>query len=690
MRRVVGLTAALFILLQSTAAYGQPAKPLVTGLKRPDSIAVGGDGKVYVTLRGEPDKKSSGAVVQLDKTQAIPFVADLDDPRGLVAFQKWVFVVDGQRILRIDAKGKAEVFVASDAFPTPPIALGALTVDVESGSLYVCDEGDKAGKGAAIYRVTPKGGPKVKMPTLTVTSVTDQKRWPELVLPRAVVMDGASFLLVSDSSSGNLYRVNVADGSTEKVASNLGRADGLAWDQFGRLYISDGRHGSLSVIARPGQPALTMVKDLVDPAGISRDPTGKFILVADAKAGTITPVLAQVPGAAVDDRPLDFKFEMAFGDLKWTDWKKESDKGIPIPLRPIVLTHPGDGSNRIFVAIQQGTIHVFPNDPKADKTQVFLDIQERVSYKDKENEEGFLGLAFHPQYKKNGEFFVFYTVKSKNKHINVVSRFHVSKDDPNRADPASEEELLRIEHGFWNHDGGTLCFGPDGYLYIATGDGGSANDPFNNGQNLNTLLAKVLRIDVDHKDGDLKYAIPKDNPFVDRKDARPETWAYGLRNIWRMSFDRKTGWLWAGDVGQNLFEEIDIIVKGGNYGWKVREGLHPFSVKGSGPRKDLIDPIWEYHHNLGVCIIGGYVYRGRNLPELDGAYIYGDYPSGKVWALRYDDTAKRVVANRPLRTPGLPMLSFGEDELGEVYLLTDTLTGKGIYLVQRGQAGTGR
>ena len=165
-------------------------------------------------------------------------------------------------------------------------------------------------------------------------------------------------------------------------------------------------------------------------------------------------------------------------------------------------------------------------------------------------------------------------------------------------------------------------------------------------------------------------------------DARPEVWAYGLRNIWRMAFDRKTGVLWAGDVGQNLYEEINLIVKGGNYGWKVREALHPFSAKGVGPRKDLIDPIWEYHHSLGVCIIGGHVYRGPRLPELDGAYLYADYVTGKVWALRYDETAKRVTANRPLRTPGTPILSFGEDEPGEVYFLVTTLTGKGIYHFQ--------
>jgi len=373
---------------------------------------------------------------------------------------------------------------------------------------------------------------------------------------------------------------------------------------------------------------------------------------------------------------------VAFPQLKWSNWSPENDKGVQVPLRPIVLTHAGDGTNRVFVATQHGVIHVFPNDPKAAKTHVFLDIQSKVIYSDKQNEEGFLGLTFHPKYKENGEFFVFYTIK-KPKQTNILARYKVSKDDPNRADPDSEEELLRIERPYWNHDGGTICFGPDGYLYVTTGDGGLANDPQNNGQNLKTLLAKVLRLDVDHQDEGKKYAVPKDNPFVGRADARPEVWAYGLRNLWRMAFDRKTGVLWAGDVGQNLYEEINLIVKGGNYGWKLREGLHPFSAKGVGPRKDLIEPIWEYHHSLGVCIIGGNVYRGPRLPELDGAYLYADYVSGKVWALRYDETAKRVVANRPIRTPGTPILSFGEDEPGEVYFLVTTLTGKGIYQFQR-------
>jgi glucose/arabinose dehydrogenase len=334
--------------------------------------------------------------------------------------------------------------------------------------------------------------------------------------------------------------------------------------------------------------------------------------------------------------------------------------------RPILLTHAGDGTNRVFVPSQYGVIYVFPNRDDVQKPQVFLDISKRVTYKDSENEEGCLGLAFHPKYKENGQFFAYY-VTATQAHTIVVSRFRVSKDNPNRADPSFEEELLRVPQPFWNHKGGTIVFGPDGYLYIALGDGGDANDPFENGQNLRTLLGKVLRIDVDRRDEGLKYAIPRDNPFAGRKDARGEIWAYGLRNIWRMSFDRRTGTLWAGDVGQNLWEEIDLIVKGCNYGWNIREAMHPFGRKGVGPRPDLSDPIWEYHHDVGKSITGGHVYRGTKVPQLQGAYLYGDYVTARIWALRYDEKAKKVTHNQPIEGNILPIMSFGEDEEAEVY-----------------------
>lgn len=228
---------------------------------------------------------------------------------------------------------------------------------------------------------------------------------------------------------------------------------------------------------------------------------------------------------------------------------------------------------------------------------------------------------------------------------------------------------MTIDQPFWNHNGGTLAFGPDGYLYIALGDGGAANDPKKNGQNLGTLLGSILRIDVDNKTTTTPYAIPKDNPFVGKEGARGEIWAYGVRNPWRISFDRQTGTLWCGEVGQNLWEEIDIITRGGNYGWNKREGLHPFPPESKEPTKpEYIDPIWEYHHSIGKSITGGNVYRGKLVPKLAGLYLYADYVTGKVWALEYDEKQQKTIANYELESENLPVITFGEDEQGEVYL----------------------
>lgn len=396
--------------------------------------------------------------------------------------------------------------------------------------------------------------------------------------------------------------------------------------------------------------------------------------------------LCQLAMAQIDETPLKIQPVVAFPDLKWAGWHPEGEDGKPAPLRPILLTNAGDGSNRLFVPQQQGIIHVFKPDSK--ETSVFLDMSKKVVYVDKENEEGLLGMAFHPKFKTNGEFFVYYTTQ-KAPHTTVVSRFKVSKTDPNKADPNSEEELLVVNHPYWNHKGGTICFGPDGFLYIAIGDGGAGNDPHNNGQNLQTLLGKILRIDVDRKDPELAYAIPKDNPFIGRFAnkqliARPEIYAYGLRNVWRMSFDKTTGALWAADVGQNLWEEIDLIVNGGNYGWNLRESKHDFAPNNTASAPGLIDPIFEYNHDIGKSITGGHVYRGKKFPALVGHYLYADYVTGRLWALKYDDAAKKVVANHPIPYEGaaLPVISFGEDEAGEAYFLIVSPTGRGIYTFQ--------
>jgi glucose/arabinose dehydrogenase len=560
--------------------------------------------------------------------------------------------------------------------------LNDICVD-ENGVLYVSDSGDLKGNGGAIYRIqmippNPKAkDDNAKKGKVIVTTVTDGKRNPNMKTPNGLVMDGKNHLLVLDFTSGDLLRVRVTDGASTKIAGGFEGGDGLAWDHFGRLFITSWKSGKVWGIPRPGEKPILMAEGFKSAADLCLDSTGKFLLIPDMNEGSLTKLPTTIPGWEVDDSPLPIQTEVAFPKLEWTGWQGVTDKGKQFPLRPLLLTHAGDGSNRVFVGIQQGIIHVFPNDPTAEKTKVYLDIQKQVFYGGGDDEQGLLGLAFHPQYKKNGEFFLFYTLK-KDTSTNVLARFKVSKEDPNKADPGSEEILLRVKRPYPNHDGGTICFGPDGFLYVTLGDGGAADDPKKVGQKLNSLLGKVLRIDVDRKDEGKAYAIPKDNPFVEVKDALPEVWAYGLRNIWRMSFDRKTGKLWAGEVGQNLYEEINIIEKGGNYGWSKRESLHPFSTDGVDVNKNMIDPIWEYHHSVGRSITGGHVYRGKRFPELDGHYLYGDFVTSKIWALRYDDAKKRVVANRPIRDLGLPILSFGEDEQGELYLLTSTITGQSV------------
>lgn len=353
--------------------------------------------------------------------------------------------------------------------------------------------------------------------------------------------------------------------------------------------------------------------------------------------------------------------------------------------RPIVITHANDGSDRVFVAEQDGIVKVFPNDPEVEEADVFLDIDERCRYRDNQNEEGLLGFAFHPSFKTNGQVFVYYTTSTED-HTSFVSRFTLSKDNKNIVDPETEEVLMKIEQPFWNHNGGTIAFGPDGFLYIGLGDGGSANDPNGNGQNLTTLLGSIMRIDVDNTQKGLKYAIPEDNPFINKEisgrrgkklKARPEIYAYGIRNVWRMAFDRETGTLWAADVGQSLWEEINIIAKGGNYGWNIREATHWFRPDGrDDSMENLIDPVWEYRHDVGKSITGGSVYRGSKVPALAGKYVYGDYVTGLLWALDHDGS--RTVGNYSLtgitspdgENVKLPVMTFGEDQGGEIYFGT--------------------
>ncbi len=666
------LFLAALLLGPATPALAQP-KVLADGLKLPESVVVTPDGKVFVTEIGESGKAGDGKVTLIENGKATTFVDGLDDPKGIAFHNKALYVADSKKVLRIDlASKKTDVFAAPGAFPTPPLFLNDVVADPESGTIFVSDSGDRKGAAGAVYKITPKGA---------VTAVVTDKTLPGLHTPNGLAMDGAQNLILADFGAGNLYRVKLAAGTSEKIAEGIDGADGLAWDYYGRLFISSWKGGTVHVIPRPGEKPILLAKGFQSAADICMSADRKQIYVPDMKAGTLSAITAEVPGAPVDESPAPAAFQPAFPNLKWTGWEPVSDSGKVNPLRLILLTNAGDGSNRLFVPTQQGVIHVFPGDPaQAKETKVFIDLTDRVKYDDKTNEEGFLGLAFPPNYKQSGEFFVFYTPKG-GKMRNVVSRFRVSRDDPNRADPASEEILFTFEKPFWNHDGGTIAFGPDGMFYVTHGDGGAGGDPHDNGQNLKTLLGKILRVDVTKKGAGLPYAIPPDNPFVGKDGARPEIWAYGLRNVWRMGFDRKTGELWAADVGQNLYEEINIVKKGGNYGWNRREALHPFGPKSMSGSPDLIDPIWEYHHDVGKSITGGTVYRGSRVPELAGHYVYADYVSGRVWALKYDPAAGRVTANRPVKWTGAPVYSFGEDEQGEQYLLTATTNGRGIFML---------
>ncbi len=328
--------------------------------------------------------------------------------------------------------------------------------------------------------------------------------------------------------------------------------------------------------------------------------------------------------------------------------------------QPLALTHAGD--TRLFITQQTGVIVIY--DALGLRATPFLDIRSLVL--DDGNERGMLSVAFHPLYRDNGLFFVYYTGKDGN---NNIARYKVSSSDPDRADASSGTILLTIAHpNFANHNGGQLQFGPDGYLYIGTGDGGSGGDPNNRGQDRTQLLGKILRIDVDH--GSL-YAIPPTNPYFGFNSARNEIWAYGLRNPWRFSFDRATGDLWIADVGQDAYEEVDFqpatSIGGEDYGWRKMEGFHCFNPSTNCGDPNFTMPVLEYSHANGACsITGGYRYRGTQIPSLRGAYIYGDYCIGTIWSATQTGAS---WTSKTLLTSTLRISSFGEDVSGELYVL---------------------
>lgn len=330
---------------------------------------------------------------------------------------------------------------------------------------------------------------------------------------------------------------------------------------------------------------------------------------------------------------------------------------LPSLKSPVFLTHAGGQPGLLFIVEQPGTIRILERGSLLDVP--FFDIKDRVIFG---GEQGLLGLAFHPEYRRNGRFFVNYTRKDDG--ATIIAEYHRS----DQVDHAGREErvLVSIPQPYPNHNGGMIAFGPDGYLYIGMGDGGSGGDPQNRAQSKDELLGKLLRIDVNSR---VPYAIPEDNPFV-KGEERSEVFAKGLRNPWRFSFDRETGDLWLADVGEDRWEEVNVVRKGGNYGWRSMEGLHCFNPPEPCRKENFTSPVLEYDHQGGRCsIIGGYVYRGRAIPALVGVYLYGDYCSGEIFAVRTAQGGR--VGGEPwllLRT-NAHISSFGEDDTGEIYML---------------------
>ena len=355
-----------------------------------------------------------------------------------------------------------------------------------------------------------------------------------------------------------------------------------------------------------------------------------------------------VAGGAADAPPAAVTFERVFPELTFE--------------RPVFVTAAPGEPKRLYVVEQAGVVRVFDTTAPAPRAaRAFLDIRDKVSRRGEE--EGLLGLAFHPDYARNGQFYVYYSATGTPRQ--VVAQYR-ARADRAAADAGSARILLEMPDPWRNHNGGMLAFGPDGMLYVGTGDGGAAGDPKDSGQRLDTLLGKILRVTPEGKPA-------ADNPFVGRAGARGEIWAYGLRNPWRFSFDRATGALWAGDVGQNRWEEIDVIVRGGNYGWRLFEGDSEFDNLKGAPARDFVAPVAIYGRDDGCSVTGGYVYRGTAVPAQRGQYFYADYCTGKVWRLPAAGQGRR--AGRHVATVPNPS-SFGEDSAGELYV---TSLGGGLY-----------
>jgi glucose/arabinose dehydrogenase len=396
-----------------------------------------------------------------------------------------------------------------------------------------------------------------------------------------------------------------------------------------------------------------------------------------AASGTAPPAIAsQTPAASRTSPPPAPETESpdALGPLSVQLELAEAYPDLTFE-KPLYFSVAEDESGLAYVVEQTGKILVFEDRADATEASVFLDLSDRIDTGG--TEKGLLGLAFHPDYKNNGYLYVDYT----DEEGSVIARYTRRAENPMEADPESEQILLTFDQPYENHNGGQLNFGPDGYLYIGTGDGGSGGDPQNNAQNLASYLGKILRIDVDSPAGGRAYAVPADNPFAGNEQGQlEEIYAYGLRNPWRFSFDGD-GTLWVADVGQDAMEEIDQVQNGGNYGWSIMEGTLDYKDIPGVDKSALIPPVWEYGHDQGESITGGYVYEGGQIPDLAGRYIYGDFVSGRIWALWADENGQ--MQNRELLASDLNIASFGLDAEGEIRIVD--LSGR-IYRLK--EAGT--
>ncbi|MCY3656632.1 MAG: PQQ-dependent sugar dehydrogenase [Chloroflexi bacterium] len=417
-----------------------------------------------------------------------------------------------------------------------------------------------------------------------------------------------------------------------------------------------GEEGS-PIPTRVTTPTATAVATATTEAAATAAPAATATPVApEATASpdaTSTPTAA-TPGAAATPRATEAPFTVRFEEVFAG---REFDRPVEIGAYPV---GPGGAGPGLFVAEQEGRILVL--DPNREDAVELLDISEQVSRVG--NEEGLLSVALDPRFDQTRRLWIYYSVRGTPR-MTRLSRFTVDLADPLRVEPGSELVILEVEQPYSNHNGGAIRFGPDGMLYLGYGDGGSGGDPRGHGQNLATLLGSIIRIDVREASAAEPYAVPADNPFMGVAGARPEIWAWGLRNPWRMDFDPETGALWAADVGQQEVEEIDLIEPGGNYGWNILEGTRCFQPSSGCDPTGTVLPVAKYGHNLGCSVTGGVVYRGEAIPALVGHYLFADYCSGRLWALPVDGGGILELD----RLPG-EVASFGTDADGEVYVLT--------------------